>query len=150
MRLAARQLFQTVDYESPFDPELEGFTAAWWFGHSHHLTHVPDVYLSFEFDGAEVARAHLDPEAQVDDIYVGFTPPLRVVDIVFFEVRADCRLRGVGRAALDLIEARYAGRVLVAFSMEADGFWRRTNFSYRPRRDPSPLYSPLFVKRARE
>lgn len=136
---------QVEDYIGPFDLDVEGFNDDWWnlrvgrVGTSHH------DWFSFILDGREVARAEVDYAARLGGDYVGSSLPRDIIDIDFFEVRADRRGEGIGRQAVGLITSRYPGQLLTAFSEQADEFWGAIDWQRRARVDGSKLHRALFV-----
>jgi GNAT superfamily N-acetyltransferase len=148
--LEAVLLEQVEDYIGPFDLDIDGFDESWWtppvgrVGSSHH------DWLSFILDGREVARAEIDYEAQLGGDYQGPPLPRRIIDIDFLEVRSDRRGEGIGKQAVELIKARYPGKVITAFSEEADEFWAAVGWRRYPRTDGSTHHRPLFVWDARQ
>lgn len=144
MDLTLTVLTQLSDFQTPFDVDALGFTEGWW---DHRVGRARDQhsdFLSFTLNGNEVARAEVD-RGTINNIYVGLTPAPEIVDVVFFEVRESRRRAGVGRAAIALIERRYDGEMLIAFSEEADDFWSGIGWTHYPRADRSPHHRPLFV-----
>lgn len=136
---------QVEDYIGPFDLDVAGFNEDWWnlrvgrVGTSHR------DWFSFTLDGQEVARAEVDYAARLGGDYVGPPLPRDIIDIDFFEVRADRRGEGIGRQAVGLIMSCYAGRLLTAFSEQADEFWEAIDWQRRARVDGSKLHRALFV-----
>lgn len=139
------QVEQIEDYIGPFDLDVEGFNEDWWnprigrVGTSHH------DWFSFTLDEQEVARAEIDYAAHLGGDYVGPPLPRSIIDIDFFEVRADRRGEGIGRQAVGLITSRYPDRLLTAFSEQADEFWDAIDWQRRTRVDGSKLHGALFV-----
>jgi hypothetical protein len=143
--LELRGIFQTEDYQSPFNLRTPGFNDRWWGGRLHRLAAVGhDTFIVL--DGVEeVARAEVDPKYVLAGHYVGLRTPRSVVNVGFFEVRADLRLRGYGQEAVELLIHQYPGRDLIAFSEQADHFWAGSGWVHFPRADGSRRHQPLFA-----
>lgn len=98
----------------------ERFTHDWWDDDG------PDSrYLSvLDEKGTEVARAELeDIEGEPWEHYPTIRDVHEYAEVLFFEVAADMRRTGIGRAAVLLI-AQQSPRPLLALSEDADEFWR--------------------------
>ncbi|MCR2763841.1 GCN5 family acetyltransferase [Microbacterium sp. zg.B48] len=143
--LTMRSLDQVEDYFMPFDLEVDGFTDGWWDNRVGRVGTSHYDWLSFERDGVEVARAEVDYTATLGGEYLGRPLPRDVVDIPFLEVREGYRGGGIGRRAVDLITAKYAGSLLIAFSEQADEFWTAVGWQRRPRLDSDTMYRRLVV-----
>lgn len=150
------RLYPTQDFVTPYDYDTEGFTERWW--HSS-LTAEPledqkkNDYWSFREGVDEIARAWVD-RGTLDDLYVELDPPDVITDIVFFEVKKQCRRQGHGTAAARLLTSHYEGQLITAFPIDAaaDSFWHSAGFTYRPRRDGADRrgaknqeYDPLLI-----
>lgn len=139
--LELREVFQTENYESPFDPDIQGFNDHWWTSGSKRLTEVRTETFVVCDNTGEVARATLDPDCTLRIPVEGLETPRRVIELVFFEVRADRRSRGIGKIAVELLCNRYALQDLIAFS-RANQFWRSANWTHLPRQDGDPVHEP--------
>jgi GNAT superfamily N-acetyltransferase len=119
------------------------FTHTWW----HRQWDLGDRYSLWSVleDKGEVARIELDEDVYYDH-YDG-VPPLgpAVLEVDLFEVSSSARLRGIGRAALQLVAEQHPGRRLVAFSEEADAFWAGLGWIKYDHPEGFPSYRPLFV-----
>lgn len=138
-------LDQVEDFFMPFDLTVEGFHDDWWDDRVGRVDTGHYDWLSFVDQGEEVARAEIDYDATLGGDYTGPPFPRDVIDVTFIEVRKDRRRNGIGRAVMAHIVDRYPGRVLIAFSEEADEFWSSIGWYRRPRVDGDTNYRPLFV-----
>ncbi|NYF28103.1 GCN5 family acetyltransferase [Microbacterium sp. JAI119] len=139
-------LEQTRDYVKPFEHTTNGFTTHWWRDRAGTVGSKPNVELiSFVEGEQEVARAEVHTRTPLHAEYAGLSAPHELVEVVFFEVRADRRCDGAGTAAVRLLEQRYQGQPLFAFSENADAFWDKVGWRHFPRTDGDLAYRPLFV-----
>lgn len=119
------------------------FNEDWW-----HRTRDLGVRYSLWsiFSGhVEVARLELDKEVGYD--HYAEVPDLgnEVLEIDFLVVAGPFRGKGVGRQSVNLVARRFAGRRLVAFSEEADGFWASLGWTRYDHPEGYLMYRPLFV-----
>lgn len=150
MSLELRPVFPSENYQPVFEQSVLGFTAHWW-ERVARPTGLDTDRFSVVKHGQEVARVEVDPDSRIAlEDYAGLQIQLPVVDIEFFEVRADQRRRGLGREIVAALIDHYRGRDLIAFSEDADVFWADVGWKHVPRIDESRLYRPLFVHRANE
>lgn len=145
MPLELRPAIPRADYQPAFDLAVPGFTVGWW-DRATRLTHIDtDRFSIFELD-EEIARVEVDPDSRIAlEDYVELEISMPVVNIEFFEIRADQHRRGHGRQAIAMLSDHYQGRDLIAFSEGADEFWAGVEWRHVPRIDESRLYRPLFV-----
>lgn len=139
------EIFQKNDFESAFSNGVRGFDDEWWQGSHSRVGEVRDEMFVAKGPHGEVARVRVNPRRVLCEAYEGFATPKDAVEIVFIEVRSDQRRRGIGELAVRHIKERYPGRDLVAFSEEADEFWRRIGWTQHPRQDGDTYYRPLFA-----
>ena len=132
-------------YWKPFAQD-GGFHFSRW---SQHQTVTPDgSYVQAVVGGTEVVRIELDHgslSAQFRGLHRLPAPPLR---IQLIETHVVHRRKAFGQRALQALREEWPGRVLIAFSVDADHFWegvgwdRYINIDDDPR---SPRQSPLYV-----
>jgi len=123
-----------------------GFEPGWW-----QPIHLVSKTTRFEVrsDGLEVARVELDESFDVSH-YEG-APDLRKAGlaIVFIEVAATRRSRGIGRRLVVILAGRYPDRRLFALSEEADGFWSGLGWDRFEHPEGVAHWRPLYVQPSR-
>ncbi|PZF61599.1 hypothetical protein DEI81_11265 [Curtobacterium sp. MCBD17_013] len=143
-----RQVFQPADYQSAFEADVAGFSTTWWGQRLKRATDVRvDTFSVFD-GGDELARVEVDPNGTIFADYLGLRTPMPGAEVTFFEVRADRRRSGIGRAAVRFLRAPYADQTMFAFSEGADVFWASVGWRRFPRADGDAAYRPLFVSAA--
>ena len=131
----------------PFD-DTDGFTTHWW-NRLQRTGSTDYVHLSVVDGDTEVARVELDNGVHIDayrNLPILVASPL---EIQFIEVRASHRLRGLGRAVVELLAREHPDRTLLAFSEEADGFWDSlgwTRHIHEEDNEPDPRHRPLYIQ----
>lgn len=136
-----------VGWKSPFPPNAEGFTSQWWDMPVRSKNPNANEFYHWTMDGREVARALVKPGEKIFDRYEGIYAPFELVcNLQFFEVKGDLRIRGIGREAIRQLEIEFFDQTLIAFSEQADRFWRSVGWQLCPRVDHDPRYRPLFVR----
>ncbi|QNJ90997.1 GNAT family N-acetyltransferase [Mycolicibacterium fluoranthenivorans] len=139
-----------VPYRSgtpPF-PLRDGYKFGW-----RSLMRDPDKATYFEVlrDRTAVARVETD-ENSYFDCYVGVPSNLRItaLEIQLIDVLEQHRRQGIGRAVIEDLSRMYPDRRLVAFSEDADEFWRHLGWDRFERRVDDPRYPsasrPLYVQ----
>jgi len=147
LQLVERRREPGVEYGSPFD-EHEGFNETWWSRWAGRT----DRWFEVRRDGVEVARVQLAEGGDgINPEYLD-APSLGrdALRVLFIEIHAGHRLRGVGTAVVQLLSATYPGRRLYAYS-EADGFWTKLGwlrFEHPEYADHPHGYQVLFVQPA--
>lgn len=135
-------------YWQPFgdSDQAVGFSKQWW--HRGHASEGHRYFRAFQV-GIEVGRLDLDSHVAVDH-YANVPPLGGALEIQFIEVRMDRRGEGLGKQVIEAIVELFPSRRLVAFSMEADGFYERLGWSRHLNSDQeiADLASPLYVQPA--
>ena len=148
--LVMRELRPSERYTSPFNLEVRGFRAGWWnYGswweddsRTRYIVHLFSFYLGSE----EVARVLTLPSPhRLRAKYINLDTPCEATEVQFFEVRADLRRHGIGRAAAQLVAKRYPDKLLFAFSSDANEFWGGIGWTHHPRIDGRHHVRPLFA-----
>lgn len=130
----------TGDRVVPFD-SADGFTKQWWV----RLDSSTHEWFTFTDSGEEVARAQIDPKAQIGSLYRDVpSPPRGFATIAFFEVRQDLHRQGIGRRAIALLQQKYPDTTMAAFSENADDFWTGLGWLRHEHRT-KPRSQPLFL-----
>ena len=131
-----------LDREARFE-ENPKFEPGWW-----QPLHMVSNTLRFEVrsEGLEVARVELDESFDLSH-YEG-APDLRNrgLEIVFFEVAATRRGRGIGSRLVAILASRYPDRRLFALSEEADGFWSDLGWERFEHPEGTDHWRPLYVQ----
>ena len=147
MTIVMRELRTFLPWQSPFNPDVPGFTNHWWQRDWGQSQSVKMHFYDFLYLDQEVARAEvLVPPHRLESRYIGLGSPCLAVEILLFEVRADRRREGIGRKAVQRIIEAYPGELLFAFSEKADHFWSGIGWKHY-RRDDEGCFRlpPLFV-----
>jgi hypothetical protein len=107
----------------PYDPpfvEKPGFNSDWWLESMGNTDGEGTRHLSFTCGDVEVARATVEIDADFADVFEGFDPAQRTLDIELFETSRAARRSGHGRNAIAVIRATWPQFQVVALSMDAD------------------------------
>lgn len=134
-------------YETPFDETIDGFEEEWWLQPIIDATSSRDEFYSFtDESGEEVARAWVDWRDYADTysgIDIDHEESYRY--LYLFEVRRDCRGRGICKDAVELLASGFGYLTLLALP-EAVGFWEKTQFVHYERiGTQDPREQQLFV-----
>jgi ribosomal protein S18 acetylase RimI-like enzyme len=128
---------------TPFEPS-DSFNPDWW---DHPPYGVDDPwYVQVLRDGEEVGRVELDEIVGLRHYGVDRRLESKALEIQFIEVSSTCRRQGIATAIVRELEERHADRTLVAFSEQADDFWRSLGWD-RYVHPTRPFNRPLFVQR---
>ncbi|MFI1996690.1 GNAT family N-acetyltransferase [Actinoplanes sp. NPDC020271] len=131
----------------PHDEADSGFNQGWWYGRS-----VPpqsrSVFLRVLKGGEEVARLKLGEDFRAGDYADVPLLGASALEIQYIEVHGAHRGRGLGAAAIKLLQERYPDRRLVAFSAEAERFWSSLGWRRHLHIDPdlARRQAPLFIE----
>lgn len=145
--LKIRRLYSEGSYETPFDKNIDGFEEKWWSQLVFDAMSSRDEFYSFTNEAEEeVARAWVDWRDYADTyagINIDHEESYRY--LYLFEVRRDCRERGIGREAVELLASGFDYLTLLALP-EAVGFWEKTSFVHYERiGTQDPREQQLFV-----
>lgn len=131
----------------PFPDTHAPFTVGWW--DDAWRFHHPGKRRWFQATavGVEVGRVEIE-SGDGDDYYVGreILGEDPILGIEFIDVAETHRRRGVGTAIVRQLEDRFRGHRLVAFSEDADVFWRSLGWIRIEHPEGAELYRPLFVQ----
>lgn len=75
---------QTVDHQSPFDREIDGFNPEWWFSRKERAADNSRIdYVKFLANGIDVARAEVVPR-RLSNSYQFLSSERSVLEVSFF------------------------------------------------------------------
>jgi GNAT superfamily N-acetyltransferase len=131
---------------SPFE-RSDSFDAFEWWDRVPYWNDDP-WYIQILRDGEEVGRLELDEIVGLRDYGVDRPLKFKPLEIQFIEVSSTCWRQGIATAIVRGLEERHPDRTLVAFSQEADDFWRSLGWD-RYVHPTRPWNRPLFVHNMR-
>lgn len=129
----------------PFD-RSDRFNPDWW-NDPLLVDDDASIYLQASVDGVEVARVELDE--LVDFSHLTTAPQFSgALEIEYIEVASTHRRRGIGRAVVNGVMARYPDRRFVAFSEGADPFWASLGWDRYEHPEGVDYWRPLYIQPA--
>lgn len=132
-------------YRSPYARGVPGYLHDAWWTHLDFALDDPNAHFLVITDGEEEVARALVLEHRIATSFVDFDARVPTIEIDKFAVRQHLWLNGHGRSAVDLIRRRWASFQTVAFSLDADHFWRKIGFTERRRVDGGSGYKPFYV-----
>ncbi|MET7280067.1 hypothetical protein ABZS29_17670 [Kribbella sp. NPDC005582] len=140
------RVIDAVWYSRTASSDDGGFTPGWWDDHGDLGMGEQVNFSVLDADDSEVARVQLDVKSDWGSGYGVSVPAEGFVEVYKIDVREDRQRRGLGTAVLRLVKAQYPGRVFIAFSEDADEFWRAVGWrEYAHPKEPRSRH--LFVAR---
>jgi GNAT superfamily N-acetyltransferase len=106
----------------PFEVNPNYMREDWWHQLPNVASHQYPLY-SARIDGGEVARVQLERTLNFEHCRRAGLDHAGALGIARIEVESTLRTRGIGKAVVAAIATKFPDARLVAFSVNADGFW---------------------------